>query len=399
MYDHRILINSSPFETPMPKTNAYNYNAYNRQNLSKNILAGTISFEGKNNYVSEFRVSPDYLSILLEEVKRNQEIELSYIQKGISWVPNYNIILNENKTGTLRLDASIINEIEDLNNVKVNFAVGLPYFPYADKNSPIVDNINSATANINTNNRSLGYSNVVVSAIGIQKDNNNNKTSLNSKSFEKEDFFYYEREKFSIQKNEKLKLNISKFNFSYKDIYFTDLKTNKDVFSWRNSAKRKEFSVIHLIRFENNSNQPLTSGIALIRKKNKNSPEQVTQSNIDFTLHKDTVEIDIAISPNIIIEEISEKISTEKIDGKNVTTVVNKIKIENHKKKDVNIELEKILYGKLIKSDIKWEYKVLPTYYTDSNAIYNNDMNAVKWKFNVKAESKIEIIYTYSYKT
>jgi len=69
--------------------------------------------------------------------KKEAKIGLSYLQKGMSWVPSYLINIEESKKARITMKATLINDAEDLENVDFFFVVGYPNFLYADVLSPM----------------------------------------------------------------------------------------------------------------------------------------------------------------------------------------------------------------------------------------------------------------------
>ncbi|HMK51090.1 MAG TPA: hypothetical protein VK551_01195, partial [Thermodesulfobacteriota bacterium] len=76
----------------------------------------------------KFKVAPS---------KKEARLGLSYLQKGINWVPSYLVNLENPKKARLTMKATLINDAEDLENVDFFFVVGYPNFLYADVLSPM----------------------------------------------------------------------------------------------------------------------------------------------------------------------------------------------------------------------------------------------------------------------
>ena len=62
---------------------------------------------------------------------------LLYLQKGIRWIPAYKFVIDGKGGVTVQLEATLINELADLDDVTANLVVGVPTFAFADTADPI----------------------------------------------------------------------------------------------------------------------------------------------------------------------------------------------------------------------------------------------------------------------
>ena len=67
----------------------------------------------------------------------NQALTVSYLSKGLTWVPSYVVDISKPKEGMLSAKAEIINEVEDLKGVSVDLVTGFPYLQFSDIISPL----------------------------------------------------------------------------------------------------------------------------------------------------------------------------------------------------------------------------------------------------------------------
>lgn len=62
---------------------------------------------------------------------------MAYLRKGITWIPEYTLVLKDQDTAELTLRGTLVNEAEDLIRCDANFVVGVPHFVHTDYMSPI----------------------------------------------------------------------------------------------------------------------------------------------------------------------------------------------------------------------------------------------------------------------
>ena len=68
---------------------------------------------------------------------KEADMGLLYLQKGIRWIPAYKFVIDGKGGATVQLEATLINELADLDDVTANLVVGVPTFAFADTADPI----------------------------------------------------------------------------------------------------------------------------------------------------------------------------------------------------------------------------------------------------------------------
>ena len=75
-----------------------------------------------------YSTSKDNTMITRVDLKDDKESNLNmmYLQKGISWLPTYLVDLEANNKAMVTLSANLVNDAEDLDNADVSLVVGVP---------------------------------------------------------------------------------------------------------------------------------------------------------------------------------------------------------------------------------------------------------------------------------
>ncbi len=68
---------------------------------------------------------------------KEADMGLLYLQKGIRWIPSYKVAIDGKGKATVQLEATLINEMVDLEDVTANLVVGVPKFDFAETPDPI----------------------------------------------------------------------------------------------------------------------------------------------------------------------------------------------------------------------------------------------------------------------
>ena len=69
--------------------------------------------------------------------EKTAEVGMAYVQKGIRWIPNYRIELDGKGKANVKLQATLLNEMTDLENATVHLVIGVPTFYFKDTQDPI----------------------------------------------------------------------------------------------------------------------------------------------------------------------------------------------------------------------------------------------------------------------
>ena len=62
--------------------------------------------------------------------RRDIEVGMAYVQKGLRWIPSYRVTIDGAGKARVQLQATLVNELTDLDNVTVNLVIGVPTFAF-----------------------------------------------------------------------------------------------------------------------------------------------------------------------------------------------------------------------------------------------------------------------------
>ena len=68
---------------------------------------------------------------------KEAEVGMMYLQKGVRWIPEYKIVIDGKDSATISLEATLLNEMTDLDDVTAHLVVGVPSFAFKDTIDPI----------------------------------------------------------------------------------------------------------------------------------------------------------------------------------------------------------------------------------------------------------------------
>ena len=111
-----------------------------------------VTFLERPNADIETQRQQNVLSLQLDwpegESVDTANVGMAYIQRGIRWIPNYRLELDGKGKARVKLQATLINEMIDLENVTANLVIGVPHFAFKETIDPIA--LGQATAQLSS---------------------------------------------------------------------------------------------------------------------------------------------------------------------------------------------------------------------------------------------------------
>ncbi len=297
------------------------------------------------------------------------DISMMYLQKGIRWIPYYKITIDGSGSAVLQLQATLINELYDLNDVTTNLVVGVPTFPFADLQDPI--GLQQATAQISTyfrngnNEMSNRFSNSMMTQVASQQISPDRAEAgagggdLGPEiagSKKNEDLYIFTVNHITLKKGDRMVVPISEFKLAYKDVYILDLPFSPPPEVWRafDANRQTELArlysapkAMHTLRFNNTSDFPITTAPALVLRDGKVIAQAMSHytpkgGQMDLTL---TPAIDITVKKTD--REVKRDPRAETWNGSPVSRIdlEGAITLANLRATKVDLEIRRNLLG------------------------------------------------------
>jgi hypothetical protein len=340
------------------------------------------------------------LEITWENTRPVQDYTLQYMRDSIGWIPEYFIELGENNTATLRLNANVVNNALDITNAEVNFVVGVPNFQQGNLQEPL-----SSEQDISEILAALGggqitynvMSNVMEGRAPMMKNIADNSQPVNADGTTVEDYFFYTLKNISLKKGQRASIPLLEANVPVRDIYAAELPSNNGGIIPFAGQKPRETQVYHSIELTNMTSKPWTSGSAFLVTTENGQQRPLAQDILPYAPKGAKSEVKITVASDIKVtddeQEIARDSDQKRKNGQlyDDVTVEAHITVKNYKDKPVTLDLHRIIYGDLQKSDADWKT-------TREVDMYNasNPKNNVTWEVTVNGGD--EKVITYHYK-
>lgn len=344
------------------------------------------------------------IEIVFDKPKSKQDLDLMYLRNGLVWAPEYFLELKSETKASLTLQAEIANNSENLQNINLNLVVGVPNFKYANESSWILDFMKTVAVR---NNRQIqnGFMNVSANPITYSIDQSAAASPFSSNSDDigndNEDLFVYSFPNFSLPKGGRALQHIFKDEIEIAHIYEVNLPGNNvpnknQNFFFQPSNKNP---VVHTIRIDNQTNNPWTTGAVFVSKPKDGIQQPISQDLLNYTPSKGHSFIKLTEAPDVKINHKETQVKREKrvlvFPKENgyhydLITVEGSIKIKNHKRKAIDMNVRKTISGKLLSSSLKYLEQIPPSIRHSPNQITN-----FCWEPSIEAGGTLTITYTY----
>jgi hypothetical protein len=374
--------------------------------------------------------------------EREAKVGLFYLQKGVRWIPSYKVDLDGDGNAVVRMQAEILNELADLEDVSVNLVVGVPTFAFKETLDPIALQQSLAALSpyfqTDAGRNSLlaaNFSNAIMSqqlarAGDFRAPGNSGDAGALSQDIadtgRSEDLFIFTVPHVSLRKGERMIVPVAEFTVRYEDLFTlelpfappSELRPNLNTEQQRELARLfNSPKVIHKLRLHNSSSYPLTTAPALIAKQGR----VLAQGLMTYTSPGSTVDLTLTTAVEFQVKktDVETKRTPNAVqeNGNSYTRIdlSGRITITSHRAKPAELEVTRYVLGaadnaghegKVEKLSVFENGEFLPAgdypgwwgwYGWPSWWSYFNGVGRVTWKVKLEPGAKVELPYEWHY--
>jgi len=299
--------------------------------------------------------------------ERRANVGMVYVQRGIRWIPNYRIDIDGEGKAIVKLQATIINELTDVEDVNTHLVIGVPKFAFAKMPDPI--SLQETVAQLSRHFRSdsqtaYALSNMImtqaetsVRRADVPADNHVLDLGPDVAGSDKnEDLYIFTLEHLSLKKGQRMVVPVAEYTLEYRDVFVLDLPFGpppevRHRFNNDQQAKLAQLyyapKVMHKIRLANSATFPLTTAPALILRKGR----IVAQGMMTYTAAGASSDLELTSAVDISVEKLDEE--TERIpeaakwDGYTYarSNLAGTIRLTNRSAETVDLEIRRSVLG------------------------------------------------------
>ncbi len=370
---------------------------------------------------------------------KTAEVGLVYLQKGIRWIPHYRITLDGNGTATVRLQATLLNEMINLEGVTANLVIGVPTFAFKETTDPIAlqQQTTQLSQYFQQGDRAQMLSNAIATQTARMSEYRPPRIEEPAppsgglgpdlpEGNKSEDLFIFTIRNLSLKRGERMVVPVAEYTVPYKDVYTLDLPyaPPADVQMRLNSSQQAELArlfnapkVMHKLRLENKSSYPLTTAPALLVRDNR----VLAQGMMTYTAMGASTDLELTQAVDVQVSK--SEIETQRLPnalrwrGDNYTRVDldGTLTLTNYRGQTVALEITRHVLGTLNSASNNgviqkinviedgryisagdypawWNWYGWPDWWNHLNGI-----GRVTWKLNLEANKKVELKYSWNY--
>ena len=385
----------------------------------------------------EFR---NIMTLNLDWGKRKSEqavdVGMVYVQRGIRWIPNYRVDIDGNGNAIVKLQATIINELTDVEDVKAHLVIGVPKFAFEKTPDPI--SLQQTVAQLSSHFRrdsqtAYAFSNMIMSQAATpvrrtEVSGGNEVLDVGPDvvgSGKNEDLYIFTLEHITLKKGQRMIVPVAEYKLEYRDVFILDLPFGpppevRHRFNNDQHAKLAQLyhapKVMHKIRLANNAKCPLTTAPALILRQGR----VIAQGMMTYTAVGASSDLELTTAVDIAVEKLDKETdrvpNATKWDGYTYArgNLTGTIHLTNRRTETVDLEIRRSVLGHIDSATHKgliehlgrhegewmtsdglpfwWHWYNWPHWWYHFNAV-----GRVTWKYELEPGKSVELEYKWHY--
>lgn len=382
----------------------------------------------------------DMMTLKLDWGRRKPEADVEvgmvYVQRGIRWIPNYRIDIDGRGNAIVKLQATIINELADVEDVKAHLVIGVPKFAFENTPDPI--SLQQTVAQLSRHFRpdsqaAYAFSNMIMTQAEMpvrRVDVPDSGGTLDlgpdvAGSGKNEDLYIFTLEHVTLKKGQRMVVPVAEYELKYRDVFVLDLPFGPppEVRHNLNSQQQAQLAqlyyspkVMHKIRLDNDAKCPLTTAPAMILRQGR----IIAQGMMTYTAVGASSDLELTAAVDISVEKLDKE--TDRIpdavkwDGYSYarSNLTGTITLTNRRSDTVSLEIRRSILGHIDSASHKGTIEHLGRHeggWMDPNSLpfwwcwYNwpywwyhfNAVGRVSWECELKSGDTIELEYNWHY--
>jgi hypothetical protein len=307
---------------------------------------------------------------------KEASVGMLYLQKGIRWIPNYKVTIDGKGQATIKLQATLINELTDLDDVTANLVIGVPSFAFASTQDPIA--LQQTMAELspyfsrpgqlgnNFDNGAYAMSNSIMTQTARMGEVRQGQPPAAPADLgpeiasqgKSEDLFLFQVKHVSLKKGQRMVLPVAEYTLKYQDVYTLDypITPPPEILRGFDNNRQAELArqlaapkVQHKIRLFNKADMPLTTAPAMVVSNDR----VVAQGMMNYTATGARFDLELTTAVDVNVKKADEETrripDAEKWNKETFMRIemAGKITLTNYSKQPVEIEVTRHILGNL----------------------------------------------------
>lgn len=314
------------------------------------------------------------------------QVQMVSLQQGMQWHPSYLMQLGKDGNASLQMKATIINNVEPIQNVEVDLVVGKPEMAFGTALDPV------------SGDQYVGAGDVVVYEGSPQLRNNKafaavapqaDATVVQVEGETKADLYFYRTGKVSIPKADVSIIPVQTQTVEYKDVFEAELNDHVNYYYNRFSVGVDQTqNPFRKLVFTNKGKAPLTPAPMLVLDDRE---EPVCQTRVPYVPAGGEAKVVLSQAQDVEVRNTEEEVDQVQNSKKQVerVTIKGKLKVSNRQDKPLTLRLIKHVTGELQTLTDQGIAKKSGRY------VARNAVSKAEWTLPLKAGETREVSYDY----
>lgn len=368
---------------------------------------------------------------------------LMYLQRGIRWIPHYKVAIDGAGKASVQLQATLLNELTDMEDVTCHLVIGVPTFQFKDTVDPmsLQQGMAQLSQYFRESDPTAGQYQMLSNAIMTQAPRMSEYRGRRAEqsagadlgpevggSDSVEDLHIFTVKHVTLKKGQRMTLAVASFEVPYRDVFVLELPFAPPPEVWRqfNGQQQAELTrllsgprVMHKLRLENKSEHPFTTAPALIVRDER----VLGQGLMTYTAKGSSTDLPITAAVDIQVKksetETQRTPNAVNWQGNQYARVdlSGTITLTNHRAKSAELEVVRHVLGNITEAGQDGKIEMVnvfedstftPTGGTGSPHWWGwwswpywwnhfNGVGRITWKPKLEPGKSIELKYTWHY--
>jgi hypothetical protein len=348
------------------------------------------------------------LQVKVRNGSDSESLHLVYLTRGVSWLPGYWLDVRDAEKARIILKATLLNDLEDFQDLSVDFVVGYPNFAFSRLASPMnleedVERFLSRLAGRAADSNAMA--NITTQALGRNawqvdgSDQTGMETGpdIGAAGQGEEDLFFFNQKQISLRKGERAEYTIFSAHVPYEHVFECSLSDISGIDEWGNRRQQdgrergNRLPVWHCLKLTNTTPYPWTTGPALVMK----GDAPLAQNQLNYLARGAAGLLRLTYAPDISVQQGEDETSRRDdvvINRSRYTEVQvqGTVSLRNHKNEPVKMEVSKTLSGAVLSASDAAKTSRL----TDEIRGIN-PQSLIRWSFTLAAGAARKLTYAY----
>lgn len=330
-------------------------------------------------------------------------LNLAYMAQGITWAPGYRVELLDDKTLRLRAKALIINDLEDLRDVRCSFIAGFPNVPFSHVTDPLAfrGDMPSWLRSLSRDPHHGRNQHVMTQQVRLQTLSNtfipedvDMETGFDPAAFAARgggDLFHYEIENVTLKRGERGHFPLFTAEVPYESVYTCHIRESQNTVGGHGETEPED--VWHALRIGNTSQQPWTTAPATVTKDGS----FLGQGTMYFTSLGSRTLLRFAKALDVRVTAAERETARERnvrhLDNRawDLVTAEGTVRVSNLKPVPVTILVHRTVTGEVVANPDDAEQTLSASGITAINPTSN-----LTWEVTVQPREAKTLTYTYN---